>query len=264
MAKSVITYELRGKVAVIGLNRPEKRNAINDDLLADLTEAVQRAGREADAGVLFGHGPLFSSGLDLGQLAEKLRNASKPTNKRVRYNWHSTFDLISRGSIPFVAAIHKAAIGGGMELAAAAHIRVGEETAVFGLPEGRRGIFVGGGGSVWIQRLVGYPIMADMMLTGRMLSATEAQNARFVQYVVPEGDALEKAISLANIIAGNTHQTNWQITNVLPRMNDVSHDDGLFMEFLNASLVRPPEALQRLEEFLDGKDAKVKLKVGDS
>lgn len=262
MANGVVTYELRDKIALIGLNRPEKRNAINDELLAELTEAVQRAGREADAGVLYGHGPLFSSGLDLAQLADKLRNASKPTNKRVRYNWHSTFDLISRGSIPFVAAIHNAAIGGGMELAAAAHIRVAEDTAVFGLPEGRRGIFVGGGGSVWIQRLVGYPVMADMMLTGRMLSAEDARAARFVQYVVPEGDALSKAISLAETIAGNTHQTNWQITNVLPRMNDASHDDALFMEFLNASLVRPPEALQRLEEFLGKKSEKLKLKAG--
>lgn len=259
MERTLVTYELKGDVAIIGLNRPDKRNAINDVLLEELADAVQQAGHEANAGVLFGHGRLFSSGLDLGSLAEKLRNAGRPTDKRQRYNWHRTFDLISRGSIPFVAAIHHAAIGGGMELAAAAHIRVAEETAVFGLPEGRRGIFVGGGGSVWIQRLVGYPIMADMMLTGRILDAQEARLARFAQYIVPEGGALEKAIELAEIIAGNTHQTNWQITNVLPRMNDVAHDDALFMEFLNVSLVRPPEALERLDDFLENKSERLNL-----
>jgi enoyl-CoA hydratase/carnithine racemase len=68
---------------------------------------------------------------------------------------------------------------------------------------------------------------------------------------VPAGEALAKAKELAHRIAQNTPQTNWQITNVLPRVNDLSHDDGLFMEYLNSSMTRPPESLQRLNEFLD-------------
>jgi len=130
---------------------------------------------------------------------------------------------------------------------------------VFGLPEGQRGIFVGGGGAVRIQRIIGYSVMADMMLTGRMLTVEEARQVRLAQYVVPQGRALAKAGELAAKIAQNTPQTSWQITNVLPRINDLSHDDGLFMEYLNTAMVRPPEALQRLTEFLDKKSARLKL-----
>jgi enoyl-CoA hydratase/carnithine racemase len=159
-----------------------------------------------------------------------------------------------RGQVNVVGQ-HGATTGGGLELAAAAHIRVPDDTAFFGLPEGQRGIFVGGGGSVRIQRIVGYPTMADMMLTGRLVLAEEARHLRIAQYVTPVGGALAKARELAGLIARNTHQTNWMITNVLPRMNDLSHDDGLFMEYLNSSMTRPPEALARLNEFLQKRAA---------
>lgn len=148
-----------------------------------------------------------------------------------------------------VCALHGATIGGGLELASAAHIRVADETTFFGLPEGQRGIFVGGGGSVRTQRIIGYPMMADMMLTGRLLTAEEGSRCGLAQYVVPAGEAFAKA--LARVIASNVPQTNWMITNVLPRINDLSHDDGLFMEYLNTSMTRPPEALKRLEDFLE-------------
>jgi enoyl-CoA hydratase/carnithine racemase len=251
----VITYELKGNVALIGLNRPEKRNALSDGLIAELRAAVVRAGEEADAGLLFGHGPNFSAGLDLAEYANRVDPKTVRPRKRQANPWHVTFDLIARGTIPFVAALHGPTIGGGLELAAAAHIRVADETAVFGLPEAQRGIFVGGGGSVRIQRLIGYAAMADMMLTGRMLSAQEALVARLVQYAVPAGDAYERALALAERIAQNTAQTNWQICNVLPRINDLSHDDGLFMEYLNMSMVKPPEAHERLRDFVEKRAA---------
>ncbi len=100
--------------------------------------------------------------------------------------------------------------------------------------------------------------MTDMMLTGRMLNADEARDIRFVQYVVDDGQALEKAKELARRIAQNTPNTNWMITNVLPRINDLSHDDGLFMEYLNSSMTRPPETMRRLNEFLEKKAAPLK------
>src|SRR6202007_761019 len=105
----------------------------------------------------------------------------KPPRKPRRHNWHEVFDVIARGSIPFVAALHGAVVGGGLELAAATHIRVADTTAVFGLPEGQRGIFGGGGGSVRVQRIIGYSVMADMMLTGRLLSVEEAEKVNIVR-----------------------------------------------------------------------------------
>ncbi|CAI09324.1 crotonase/enoyl-CoA hydratase family protein [Aromatoleum aromaticum] len=251
MTEDYVTYRLEGAIALVGLNRPEKRNAINETVISQLRDAVLRAHEEADVGVLHAHGPNFSAGLDL---AEALARATgQPPRKRRRHSWHEVFDLVARGPIPWVAALQGAVVGGGLELATAAHVRVCDESAFFGLPEGQRGIFVGGGGTVRIQRVVGYSAMTDMMLTGRLLDAAEAERANLVRYVVPAGQALDKAMELAAKVASNTPDTNWKIVNVLPRVNDLSHDDGLFMEYLTLSMPRPPEAAQRLRDFLEAR-----------
>jgi enoyl-CoA hydratase/carnithine racemase len=251
MTDDLVTYELRDRVALIGLNRAAKRNAISEAVVEAIRAAALRANEEADAGVLFGHGTNFSAGLDLAEYAERIA-ADAPKPRRPRPNpWHTAFDLIARGGIPFVAALHGATIGGGLELAAAAHIRVADEKTMFGLPEGQRGIFVGGGGAVRIQQLIGYGAMADMMLTGRMIGAAEAHALRLVQYVVPGGTALEQAIAIAERIARNTPQTNWKIVNVLARIGDLAHDDGLFVESLAMAMAKPPETHQRLDDFLE-------------
>ena len=257
MSQSLVTYELEGNIAMIGLNRPEKRNAINDPLIDALRTAVLRAHEDADVAVLFGHGSNFCSGLDLSEALARATGEIKPPRKRRRHNWHEVFDLIARGPIPFVAALHGAVVGGGLELATAAHLRVGDETSLFGLPEGQRGIFVGGGGTIRIQRVVGTTVMMDMMLTGRLLTAAEGVQEHIVRYVVPEGQALAKAKELANRVAKNSLETNWMIVNVLPRIQDMSHDDGLFVEQLNSARARPPEAEQRLREFVSGKAKKL-------
>ncbi len=257
MTTPLITYQLDGNIALIGLNRPDKRNAINDPLIDELRAAVQRAHEEADVAVLFGHGSNFCAGLDLAEALARATGQIKAPRKRRRHNWHEVFDLIARGPIPFVAALHGAVVGGGLELATAAHVRVADETVMCGLPEGQRGIFVGGGGTVRIQRVVGTTVMMDMMLTGRLLDATESEREHLVRYVVPAGQALEKARAIAERIGKNSLETNWMIINVLPRVQDLSHDDGLFMEQLNSARARPPEAEARLREFVDGKARKL-------
>jgi (methylthio)acryloyl-CoA hydratase len=254
MADSLITYELDGNVALIGLNRPEKRNAISDAMVEQLAQAVQRAGDEARCGVLYGHGSNFSAGLDLGEALAKAKGPRPP--KRLRHNWHEVFDQIARGPIPWVAALHGS--GGGLELATSAHVRVCDEQTFFGLPEAQRGIFVGGGGTVRVQRVIGYTVMADMMLTGRLLNAAEGERFGVVRYIEPLGMALAKATALAHKISQNTLDTNWKIVNVLSRVNDLSHDDGLFMEYLNSNMTRSPEVAERLQEFVDGKATPLK------
>ena len=255
MTEDLVSYRLEGRIAVVGLNRPDKRNAINEAVINALREAVHRAGDEADVGVLHGHGKNFCAGLDLGEALARAASQTRPPRKGKRHSWHEVFDTIARGPVPWVAALHGAVVGGGLELATAAHIRVADESAFFGLPEGQRGIFVGGGGTVRIQRVVGYTVMADMMLTGRLLSASEGEREHIVRYVVPAGQALDKAMALAATVAKNTPETNWRITNVLPRINDLSHDDGLFMEYLNSNLQRSPETAERLREFVEGRAA---------
>jgi (methylthio)acryloyl-CoA hydratase len=245
---SDISYELDGAVALIGLDRPAKRNAINDALVEGLRRAVERAAGEAKVGVIFGHGDHFSAGLDLAEHAERTPIEGIHHSRK----WHAIFDLIERGAIPFVSALHGAVVGGGMELAAATQIRIADESAFFALPEGQRGIFVGGGGSVRVARLVSAARMADMMLTGRVLSAAEGERAGFVQYLTKPGEALGKAKALAARIAGNAPLSNFAIINALPRIQDLSHDDGLFFESLMAAMTQTsPDAQERLRAFLD-------------
>jgi enoyl-CoA hydratase/carnithine racemase len=249
MTEELVTYELDGTIAVIGLNRAHKRNSISDDVIPQLRAAVGRAGDEARAGVIFGHGDNFSAGLDLREAAERMKSGN--AKRRPRGYWHPTFDMIARGPIPFVAALRGACIGGGLELASATHVRVADETTYFALPEGQRGIFVGGGGSVRIQRLLGYARMADLMLTGRILTAAEGERVNLCQYVVPSGEALEKAKALARRIAENTPQSNFAITNGLPRIADLSHDDGLFFESMLAASTHSPQSMERLQAFVE-------------
>jgi len=254
MSSKLITYEIEGEVALIGLDRAEKRNAISDEVLRQLREAVFHAGEEAKAGVIFGHGNNFSAGLDLAEASEWMKPGAP---RRRRGRWHRPFDMIARGTIPFVAAVHGACIGGGLELAAAAQVRVADETSFFALPEGQRGIFVGGGGAVRIQRLMGYARMADLMLTGRVLTASEGERANLCQYLVPTGQALERAKALAARIAGNAPLTNWAVCNGLPRLGDMSHDDGLFVEGLIGASVASQEGYERVRAFVDKKAARL-------
>jgi (methylthio)acryloyl-CoA hydratase len=254
MEKRNVTYALDGAVALIGLDRADKRNALSDAVIEELRVATLRAAAEARAGVIFGHGAHFSAGLDLVDGFDLAKHSQRSPIEGIHHSrkWHAVFDQIERGPIPYVAALAGAVIGGGMELAAAAHIRIAETGAFFALPEGQRGIFVGGGGSVRVARLISASRMADMMLTGRVLSAEEAERANFIQYLAGPGEALEKAKQLAARIAENAPLSNFAITNALPRMQDLSHDDGLFFESLMAAFTQStPEAAERQRAFLD-------------
>ena len=255
MTEQVTTYELDGEVALIGLNRPAKRNCFNDELHKQLHAAVMRAGEEAKCGVLFGHGESFCAGLDLAWAAAMWESGEE---HKLPFPHNPDTELIARGRIPFVSALHGATIGGGFEAAAATHIRVADETAFFALPEGQRGFFVGGAGSVRISRLIGTAIMTDLMLTGRVLNAEEAQRFNAVQYVVPKGQALDKAIELARRICTNAPLSNFAITNALPRIRDMSYDDGIFVERLVSEYSLSPETTGRLRDFLNKKAAPIK------
>jgi len=249
-----LTYELDGPLAVIGLNRPAKRNALSDLLISELQAAVLRAGREARIGVLHGHGEHFSAGLDLAEQLDRSPLESL-ANSRL---WHRVFDDIERGPIPFVAALQGGAIGGGFELAAAVHIRVAEASAFFALPEGQRGLFVGGGGAVRIARLMTATRMTDMMLTGRTLTAAEGERLNLVHYLVAEGQALAEAKRIAGRIANNASLSNYAIINALSRIQDVSHDDGLFFEALMAAVTHAnSDAQDRLKDFLEKRARRV-------
>ncbi|MEO5773719.1 MAG: crotonase/enoyl-CoA hydratase family protein [Sphingomicrobium sp.] len=252
----LVSFELDGNVALVGIDRPAKRNAVNTEVMKQLHAAFERAASEARVGILFGHGGNFSAGLDLAEAASRMSGASAPKPWE-RGRWTTPLDLVARGPIPWIAAVQGACIGGGLEIAAACHIRVADETGFFALPEAKRGIFVGGGGAVRIQRLIGYARMADMMLTGRALSAQEGERANLCQYVVPAGQSIEKAKELARVIAENSPQTNWAICAALPRINDMGHGDGLFFESLIGGASRGGEGVDRMKAFVERGENKV-------
>ena len=256
--ETVVTYELEGEIALIGLNRPDKRNALSPDLMKQLRDAARRAGDEAKCGIIFGHGENFCAGLDLAWAAE---NWAEGRSQRLpfQFNRNSYQEEIARGNIPFIAALHGATLGGGLETAACAHIRVADESTFFGLPEGTRGIYIGGGGSVRVARLLGFARMQDMMLTGRALKPEEAERYGIVQYVVPKGQSIAKAKELAARICKNAPLSNFAITNSLPRLQDMSYDDGLYFERMVAEYTRSPELIDRLHRFLDKTDPRVRM-----
>jgi enoyl-CoA hydratase/carnithine racemase len=243
-----------GPLAHVCLNRAAKRNAISDDLVAQLQTAFINLPDEVRAVVLSGDGDHFCAGLDLSELLER-DVAQGILHSR---SWHAAFDAIQFGRAPVVAVLQGAVVGGGLELAAACHLRVAESSAFFALPEGQRGLFVGGGGSARIPRLMGVARMSDMMLTGRVYSAEEGERAGLAQYLVGPGEGLAKAIELAQRIAGNAPLSNFAVMQALPRIADQSQSDGLFTESLMAAVAEgTPEAKERLRAFLEKRGPKV-------
>ena len=173
-------------------------------------------------------------------------------------SWHAAFDRIQFARVPVVAVLRGAVVGGGLELASAVHIRVAEKGAFCGLPEAQRGLFVGGGGSARVPRLIGAARMVDMMLTGRVYGAEEGRGLGFSQYVVEPGAGLECALGLAAKIAGNAPLANFAVVQALPRIAEMGREEALFTESLMAAIAQgDPAAKVRMQVFLDGKAGKV-------
>ncbi|WP_051235800.1 crotonase/enoyl-CoA hydratase family protein [Ottowia thiooxydans] len=250
----LVHFDMRGSVAVIRLSRPAKRNALSDKLIFALRDVFQNLPAEARAAVIHGEGEHFCAGLDLSELQERDAGAGVHHSR----SWHNALTQVQEGPVPVIAALHGAVVGGGLELASACHIRVADETTFFALPEGTRGIFVGGGGSVRIPKLIGVARMTDMMLTGRVYNAADGERVGLAQYLVPAGTALDKALALATQIATNAPLTNYALMHALPRIAEQSADHGFFTEALMASIAQAtPEAKERVRAFLEGKAAKV-------
>ena len=151
-----------------------------------------------------------------------------------------------------------AVIGGGLELASATHLRVAEPSTFYALPEGQHGLFVGGGGSVRVPRLIGAHRMADMMLTGRVVDAEEGQALGLSHYLVGPGEGLAKALELATKIATNSPVTNFAVLQALPRIAEANPAEGYLLESLMAALAGSSEqAQERMQAFLQGRGGKV-------
>jgi (methylthio)acryloyl-CoA hydratase len=240
--------ERRGAIALLRLARPEKRNAIDDPTVLGIETFFVSLPDDVKAVVLTGDGEHFCSGLDLGELTARDVAAGIAHSR----SWHRAFERIEFGKVPVVAVLHGAVVGGGLEIAAACHIRVAESSTYYALPEGSRGIFVGGGGAVRLPRLVGTSRMADMMLTGRTYGAEEGQAIGLSHYLVAPGTGLAKGLELAERIAGNAPMTNFAVMHVLPRIAESDPATGYLTEALISAIAQgDDEAKARLKAFLE-------------
>jgi enoyl-CoA hydratase/carnithine racemase len=243
-----LIIERNGTIVHLILNRPEKRNALNDDLIAALDAFFAAVPDDARAIVISGAGGHFSSGLDLSQHV-----ARQPLDVMAHSrNWHRVMAMLASSRIPVIAAMDGAVMGGGLELASTCHVRVAEESVRFQMPEGLRGIFVGGGGSVRISRLIGADRMTEMMLTGRTYSGVEGERLGLAHHLVEDGKALEKAFELAERIAKNSPTINGFIIQAIAQIASMPPEAGLYAESLTAALSQTgPDAEEGLRAFLE-------------
>ena len=219
----LLRIESRGPVLHVRLNRPEKRNAVSDALVAQIHTTFVNLPEATRAVVLSGEGDHFCAGLDLAEVTER-SVAEGIVHSR---SWHAAFEQIQFGRVPVVAVLH--------------------------------GAVVGGGGSARIPRLIGTARMTDMMLTGRVYDAHEGHAIGISHYLVQPGEGLAQALALAERIAANAPLSNFAVMHALPRIADMAQDEGLFVESLMAAIASGDEAAKlRVRAFLEGRAAKVK------
>ncbi len=244
----ILQISLDGGVATLTMNRPEKRNAMCDALLEAIEAFFAHPPEGVRAVILTGTAGHYCSGLDL---SEHVARDAEGTMRHSR-NWHRVMDMIQFSGLPVVSAMFGAVIGGGLELAASTHVRIAEPSTIFQLPEGRRGIFVGGGATVRIGRILGADRMCEMMLTGRKYGAEEGRALGLAHYAVGAGEALALARKLAADIAGNAALSNYMMIQAISRISDMSKQDGLFVESLCAAVSQTSrDAEEGLSAFLE-------------
>jgi len=199
MAYEHIIVETRGRVGLITLNRPKALNALNDALMDELGEAL--AGFDADEGigaiVLTGNEKAFAAGADIGAMKDWSYMDVYRSNYITR-NW----ERLASVRKPVIAAVAGFALGGGCELAMMCDFIIAADTAKFGQPEIKIGTIPGAGGTQRLPRAVGKAKAMDMVLTGRMMDAAEAERAGLVSRVVPPVKLIEEALAAAGQIAG--------------------------------------------------------------
>jgi enoyl-CoA hydratase len=194
--------EQRGHVLIVTMNRPEARNALSGPMLAGMTAAWDRVDADPDirVAILTGAGGAFCAGADL-----KAMTRSHPGDNAKSMDLSVIESLLKgrRLTKPLIAAVEGPAIAGGTEILQATDIRVAGESARFGVSEARWGLFPLGGSAVRLVRQIPYTVAADLLLTGRHLKAPEALALGLIGHVVPDGQALDKALEIADLIAAN-------------------------------------------------------------
>jgi enoyl-CoA hydratase len=226
MAYKTLLVEKHGSVALIRLNRPEALNAINVELVLELNAAM--AAIEADdaigAVVLTGSDKAFAAGADIKEMH------SKTYAEAQRSDFIRPWQKLAEARKPMIAAVAGFALGGGCEIAMMCSFIIAANTAKFGQPEIRLGIIPGGGGTQRLARAIGKAKAMEMILTGRMMDAEEAERAGLVARVVPADTLVEEAIKTASIIAGHARLAVELAMQMVDRADEMTLAEGINYE----------------------------------
>jgi enoyl-CoA hydratase len=197
MTNENIVVETKGRVGIIRLNRPQALNALNKALIAELTQAIEAFDGDDKIGCMLitGSDKAFAAGADIKEMADK------PFIEAYLGDFVSNWDAVAHARKPIVAAVAGFALGGGCELALQSDVVIAADNAKFGQPEIKLGVIPGIGGTQRLTHAVGKAKAMDLILTGRMMDAAEAEKSGVVARVVPAANLMDEAMKIANTIA---------------------------------------------------------------
>ncbi len=223
---TTVTLEKKGRVALLTLNRPEALNALNSELLETLMEHLGNLTDDADTGciVITGSDRAFAAGADIKEMSSKSYIEMLMTDHFGQYNG------MGQCRVPIIAAVSGFALGGGCELAMMCDFILAADTAKFGQPEIKLGVIPGMGGSQRLTRAVGKSKAMEMILTGRMMDADEAERAGLVSRIIPADELLDEALKTAEIIAGYSRPSVFAAKEAVDRAFETTLQEGLHYE----------------------------------
>ncbi|MFK3798951.1 MULTISPECIES: enoyl-CoA hydratase [unclassified Pseudomonas] len=226
MSYATILKEIKGRVALLTLNRPEALNALNSQLISELNHALDALERDTEIGciVLTGSAKAFAAGADIKEMAEL-------TYPQIYLDdLFSDSDRVANRRKPIIAAVSGFALGGGCELALMCDFILAADNAKFGQPEINLGVLPGMGGTQRLTRAVGKAKAMDMCLTGRMIDAVEAERSGLVARIVPQEQLLEEALKVAQGIAAKSLPVAMMVKESVNRAFEVSLSEGIRFE----------------------------------
>lgn len=221
-----ILVERHGRVVVVTLNRPEKLNALSSDVMREMIDALQVLDRDAGVGcfVLTGAGRAFAAGADIEELA------SKTYMEMFHADFLSGWEAFAKLRTPKIAAVNGYALGGGCELAMMCDLIFAADSAKFGQPEIKLGLIPGMGGSQRLTKLVGRSKAMDLILTGRMMDATEAERSGLVSRVIAADALMDETLAAAQTIAGYGKTAAMVARDAVNQAEETSLSDGMLFE----------------------------------
>ena len=256
MAYQTLLFEIKDGVAFVTVNRPDKLNALNDQVVAELGDAAERIATDdaIKGAILTGAGPkAFVAGADIGDLAKQ-----GPFDGKARaLRGQGVLRRLETCGKPVIAAVNGFALGGGCELAMACHLRIASESAKFGQPEVKLGIAPGYGGTQRLPRLVGKGRAIQLILTGEMIDAAEAFRIGLVNRVVPADQLLAEAEKLLRGILSMGPLAVRLSLEAIDQGLEMTLDEGLLLEANHFGLLAATHDMKEgLTAFLEKRQAK--------